>query len=153
MQYKIFMLNKAFNINTVSRELVIAMLKEEQVVRYSKEIQEIYTEEYFISKNEGYRRVNIEAEIQKYILKKFGFSDTLESLEEYWKIPSTYWHDEEVKNSIFYMKLNIFQYPNVKLNDNLINVPLVSYPDEKTIQLNELQRCGKPLVILAGSMT
>lgn len=142
-----------FKINSVNREKILEMVKEEQKVRYSKGIQEAYTSQFYNSQKEGYERVNIEREIQKYILRKFGFTDSIESLQEYWKIPSTYWNDEEVKNSIFYMKLNIFQYPNVKLEDELIDVPLVNYKTNAITSLSSLQTPGKPLVILAGSMT
>ena len=142
-----------FQINSVNREKILEMTTEEQKVRYSKGIQEAYTTQFYNSKNENYERVNIEREIQKYILRKFGFTDSIESLQEYWKIPSTYWNDEEVKNSIFYMKLNIFQYPNVKLEDELIDVPLVNYKTNAITSLSSLQTPGKPLVILAGSMT
>ena len=142
-----------FEINSVTRDKILEMVKEEQVVRYSKGIQEAYTQQFHASKNDNYERVNIEREIQKYILRKFGFTDSIESLQEYWKIPSTYWNDEEVKNSIFYMKLNIFQYPNVKLEDELINVPLVDYKTNNIISLSSLQKPNRPLVILAGSMT
>ena len=142
-----------FQINLVNREKILEMTTEEQKVRYSKGIQEAYTTQFYNSKNENYERVNIEREIQKYILRKFGFTDSIESLQEYWKIPSTYWNDEEVKNSIFYMKLNIFQYPNVKLEDELINVPLVDYKTNNIVSLSSLQKPNRPLVILAGSMT
>ena len=142
-----------FQINSVNREKILEMTTEEQKVRYSKGIQEAYTTQFYNSKNENYERVNIEREIQKYILRKFGFTDSIESLQEYWKIPSTYWNDEEVKNSIFYMKLNIFQYPNVKLEDELINVPLVDYKTNNIVSLSSLQKPNRPLIILAGSMT
>ncbi len=142
-----------FLINTVNRDKILEMLKEEQKVRYSKGVQEAYTEEYHASKRNNYKRVNIEQEIQKFILRKFGFIDNKQSLEEYWKIPSTYWNDEEIKNSIFYMKLNIFQYPKVKIDDNIINTVLFDYKTENLINLTSLQNKNKPLVILAGSMT
>lgn len=142
-----------FKIDTVSREKVLEMVKEEQSVRYSKGIQEAYTQQFYASKNESYERVNIEREIQKYILRKFGFKDDDNSLEHYWKIPSTYWDDEEVKNSIFYMKLNIFQYPKVKVDDNMIDTQLIDYKTNSSISLSSLETPGKPLVILAGSMT
>jgi hypothetical protein len=143
-----------FDINSISREKILEMVKEEQTVRYSKGIQEIYTLQFNnISNNKNYERVNIEREIQKYILRKFGFKDDIDSLEQYWKIPSTYWHDEEVKNSIFYMKYNIFQYPKVKIDNELIDVPLINYNTDDIINLSSLQKTKRPLVILAGSMT
>ena len=142
-----------FEINLVSREKILEMVKEEQNVRYSKGIQEAYTQQFYASKNNKYERVNIEREIQKYILRKFGFKDDENSLEQYWKIPSTYWHDEEVKNSIFYMKLNIFQYPKVKIDDEMVDTQIIDYNTNTPISLSSLETPGKPLIILAGSMT
>ena len=142
-----------FDINLVTRDKVLEMVKEEQIVRYSKGIQEAYTQQFHASKNDNYERVNIEREIQKYILRKFGFKDTMNSLEQYWKIPSTYWNDEEVKNSIFYMKLNMFQYPKVKIDDDMIDVELINYKTNEIALLSSLENTNRPLVILAGSMT
>lgn len=142
-----------FNINLVSRDDVIKMVKEEQVVRYSKGIQEAYTEQYYASKNNNYKSINIEREIQKFILRKFGYSDNENSLAEYWKIPSTYWNDEEVKNSIFYMKLNIFQYTKSKIDDKMIDTTLIDYKTNQNLLLSSLERPNRPLIILAGSMT
>jgi hypothetical protein len=143
-----------FILENIERKYIIELLKEEQQIRYSKEIQEVYTKQYKNSiNNPNYTRVNIEREIQKYILRKFGFNDDIKSLSEYWKIPSTYWHDEEVKNSIFYMKYNIFQYPKMSVEDNMIDCSLVDYHTNQERTLSSLQTLGRPLVILAGSMT
>lgn len=142
-----------FMIKLVSRDKILEMVKEEQTVRYSKGIQEVYTQQYHASKNQDYININIEQEIQKFILRKFGFKDDKQSLEEYWKIPSTYWKDDEIKNSLFYMKLNIFQYPKVKLDDNMINVNLINYETNNIVSLASLEKHVRPLIMLAGSMT
>lgn len=143
-----------FKLEEHTRELILKMVKEEQNVRYSKGIQEAYTEQYYTQKtNQKYIKVNIEVEIQKYILRRFGFKNNEESLKEYWKIPSTYWNDEEIKNSIFYMKLNIFQYPKLCINDDLIDTKLICYTTNSEISLNSLQTPDRPLILLAGSMT
>ena len=60
-----------FKITDVERSTILEMVKQEQIVRYSKGIQEAYTTQFYNSKNENYERVNIEREIQKYILRKF----------------------------------------------------------------------------------
>jgi hypothetical protein len=148
-----FFISHPNSIMNATREKVIEMLKEEQKVRYSKGIQEAYTMQYIAAQENGYGRVNIEAEIQKHILRTFGYKDDERGLKEYWKIPSTYWEDEEVKNSIFYMKLNIFQYPKVKVGDNMIDASLISYPENNVVSLSSLQKNDIPLVILSGSMT
>lgn len=143
-----------FNINLVDRDKILEMVKEEQIVRYSKGIQEAYTKQYYAQKeNPEYKIIIIEREIQKFILRKFGFNNDEKSLEDYWKIPSTYWNDNEIKNSIFYMKLNIFQYPKVSINDDIIDTSLIEYKTGNEITLCSLKKNERPLVILAGSMT
>ncbi len=128
------------------RDKVLEMLRFEQQVRYSPEIQKVYSAQYA----SGTRSISIEKEIQKYVLRTFGYDDN--QVEEYWKIPKLYWEDEEVKNSIFYMKLNIFSYGNISVGDKLIDVPLYDYQANSILQLDTLCR-DKPLVLLAGSMT
>ncbi len=143
-----------FNIQNVDRDTILQMVKEEQKVRYSKEIQTIYTNQYYSTQNNpNYIPINIEQEVQKYILRMYGYNDGEESLKEYWKIPSTYWEVEEIKNNLFYMKLNIFKYPEINLEDNLIDVTLLNYKTNELTNLASLQTPNRPLVILAGSMT
>lgn len=139
---------KDFNIEVVPRETILQMVKEEQAIRYSKGIQEAYTMQYETSST-----INIEREIQKFVLGQFGFKDDLNSLEQYWKIPSTYWNDAEIKNSLFYMKLNIFEYPPFQLEDDLVNVNLVDYDSNREVSMRSLGHAFRPLVLLAGSMT
>ena len=81
-------------LNIYDRDKVLNMLKMEQKIRYSPQIQRAYTEQYLSGVDIG-----IEKEIQKYVLRTHGYSD--DCLEEYWKIPKLYWNDQEVKNSIF----------------------------------------------------
>jgi hypothetical protein len=143
-----------FIIHKQKRNKILEMVKEEQKVRYSKGIQEAYTEQYYNQKeNPNYNNISIEAEIQKYILRQFGFKDDENSLQEYWKIPSTYWNDEEIKNNIFYMKLNIFKYPKISINDNYIDTRLLNYTTNTEVFLSGLQTHDRPFVLLAGSMT
>lgn len=136
-----------FQLATVARNKILEMVKEEQVVRYSQGIQEAYTVQYHHPSP-----VSIEKEIQKFILRQFGFRDDPASLAEYWKIASTYWMDEEIKNSIFYMKLNIFQYPKVLVGDDLVNCHFTDYATKQYVSLSQLCS-GRPVVLLAGSMT
>jgi hypothetical protein len=143
-----------FSVDTVSRETVLKMLKDEEKAKYSPEIQQAYSDQYQLSqKYHNLDRVNIDVEIQKYILRQYGFSDSAESLAGYWKVPSTYWHDAEVKDAVFYMRYNIFDYPDVHVGDPIVDCDLVEYTTGTTKRLSSLQNGERPLVILAGSMT
>jgi hypothetical protein len=136
-----------FSVDQVPRTTIMEMLKKEQEIKYSKEIQEIYTIQY---KNNS--RFNIDVEIQKFILREFHFNDSQDSLKEYWKIPSTYWNDKEVKNHVFYMRHNIFQYTPLSVGESVIDCQLIDFDSKQNISLVGLQT-NKPLVIFAGSMT
>lgn len=136
-----------FILKKISRETILEMVKLEQKWRYSKDIQNLYYKAYTNNINLG---TFIEDQIQKGILRHFNYSSNELSVNEYRKIPKTYWNDHEVKSSLFYMNLNIFQFPEVKPNDNLIDVPLLTL-NREPIQLSNLN--NKPLVILAGSIT
>jgi len=139
-----------FKIHVIPREIILKMVKQEQVIRYSKPIQKLYTKIYYELPGE---KLNLEEEIQKYTLRINGFSDTLVSLHNYWKIPSTYWNDKEIKDNLFYMKLNIFDYPDIKTGDYMIDVELIQYNTDTLHKLSSFQNLNKPLIILAGSMT
>ena len=146
-------INPDFDIFSIDKYSIIEMLKEEQIIRYSRPIQELYTEQYYKMMDENVGRFNIELEIQKYILSKFGYSITQNSIDNYHKIPSTYFHDEEVKKSVFYINLNIFKYPDVHVGDDIINARIIDYQKKEFVNLVDLETHNKPLVILAGSMT
>jgi hypothetical protein len=137
-----------FNVLNVEREKIIEMLSYEEKVKYSDEIQEIYSSQY-INKTP----LNIDIEIQCHVLQNFGFTSTQKDLEEYWKIPKKYWNDNEVKNSIFYMRYNIFEYSQIKKGESIPKCRLINpfFPD-KIIELSTLQTY-KPLILLAGSIT
>jgi hypothetical protein len=143
--------SKTFILEEIPRETILKMVKLEQEWRYSKEIQDLYYQAYQENINIG---TLIEDQIQQGILRNFGFNNNDKSLEEYRKIPKTYWNDGEIKSSLFYMNLNIFQYPNIQVGDELINTPLLNL-DKTETSLKELsfKTNGKPLVILAGSIT
>jgi hypothetical protein len=140
-----------FILEEIPRETILKMVKLEQEWRYSKDIQDLYYQAYLENINIG---TVIEDQIQQGILRNFGFKNNEKSLEEYRKIPKTYWNDDEIKSSLFYMNLNIFQYPNIQIGDELINTPLLNL-DKTETSLEELsvKANRKPLVILAGSIT
>lgn len=143
-----------FILENINREKIIAMLKQEQTVRYSKNIQEIYTKQFYNrNSNPEIERVNIEREVQKFILRQNGYNDNDESLTEYWKIPGTYWYDDEVRNSSFYIKLNIFEEPSFQLGDNMKDISCIDFQTMVPTTLTYVMKPNRPLVILAGSMT
>ncbi len=147
---------KPFNIDAVERDQILEIMRTEQEVRYSDVMQNVYTKQQVRENGapENIAPINVDVEIQKYVLRKFGYSDDTTSLQEYWKIPSTYWTDEEIKQSIFYMKHNIFSYPPCSVGGAVVDASLLAYPDLSPKSVVELCHTGeRPIVIFAGSMT
>lgn len=142
-----------FVCDKVDRLLIIKMLKREEEIRYSKEIQDVYYADYLDSiSNPNYIRKEIERDVQKMVLNEFGFKSDMSSLRQYWRIRSLYENDKEVMDSIFYLKLNIFEYEPVKEGDDMVDVSILR-EDGSSVYLSELQSSGKMCLILAGSMT
>ncbi len=146
-----------FDITAVNRNEILEIMRTEQEVRYSDVMQNVYTKQQVRENGapEDIAPINVDVEIQKYVLRKFGYSDDAASLQEYWKIPSTYWTDDEIKQSIFYMKHNIFSYPPCSVGGAVVDASLLTYPDLSPKSVAELSLRGgkRPVVIFAGSMT
>lgn len=139
-------ISKEFDL--YDRNKVIEMLQFEQRIRYSQEIQDIYTKMYLSGE-----RIPIEREIQRYTLREFGYRDDDATLQQYWLIPRTYADDSDVVNSAFYIKLNIMMPTKFNIGDPIVNTTLINYTTGKDAALTSLEHAGRPMVILAGSMT
>mmetsp|Transcript_6901 Transcript_6901/g.17445 ORF Transcript_6901/g.17445 Transcript_6901/m.17445 type:complete len:148 (-) Transcript_6901:1470-1913(-) len=137
-----------FDVLSVPRDKVIAMLKLEQEVRYSKEWEELYD---FVLSDPSYPETLPERKAQQLVLKKFGFDTSLDSLQGYWKIRSKYEHDDEVMNSAFYLKYNIMKRGHIREGDDMTDVE-VRTEDGEPVLLSSFVS-SKPTVILAGSIT
>jgi hypothetical protein len=138
-----------FVLSTISRETVLKMLRMEEKLKYSFEVQKQYSELY----ENQLQNTDLDIYLQTRVLAEHGFATTQSSLEEYWKIPSTYWHDSEVKNAVFYMRLNIFQFSTCSIGDTYRNSTIYHLNDSTKIKLSDLQLHNRPLILLCGSIT
>ena len=137
-----------FNVLEVPRETIIEMLTLEQKLRYSKEIQDRYTLLY----NLGVKNSTIiERAIQSHVMEEFGFASTLPN---YWKIAGHYAKDQEVLDSSFYMKWNIFTWDKPTPGSNVRDCQLIDYATRTPLRLNSVvDTPGKATVLFVGSMT
>lgn len=147
----------SFVAKDIPREMVLSLLQYEEQVKYSPEIQEIYTTSFYANQQNHIplkKQVNIDVEIQKHVLNYYGFSCEEEDLQEYWKLPKMYWNDSEIKNSVFYMRYNIFEFSEHKPGESIpSHLRIYSSHDlTQSMSLMDLFH-NKPFILLAGSMT
>ena len=137
-----------FQLSETDKATVFGMLKSEQTLRYSDQIQNLY--------DQGLNTVNdpefIEKMVQKSVLEQYGYNISEQSLRNYQAIGSYYINDDEIKNAIHYLRINIIKDCPIPLNSDYVDVNLVKL-DGTPIKLSSLYNTDKPLVILAGSIT
>ena len=141
-----------FLVSLVPVSKIKEMLTYEEKIKYSDEMQEIYSKQYYENKNVVNKLLNLDVEIQRHVLETFGFSSNQTDLEEYWQIPSLYKNNEDIVNSVFYIRYNIFEFEKIKLGEKIPNCRLIN-TEKQEITLNMLHNNDKPLVVLAGSLT
>ena len=136
-----------FNVADVPRETVISMLKREQELRYSPAIQDRYTQLY----DQGTKYTTIiEEAIQTHVMQEFGF---VPDLPNYWKIAGHYAEDQEVRDSSFYMKLNIFTWDKPAPGSDIHDCQLIDYATRTPLRLKSAVVPNRTTVIFVGSMT
>lgn len=137
-----------FQLSETDKVTVFEMLKSEQTLRYSDQIQNLY--------DQGLNTVNdpefIEKMVQKSVLEQYGYNTSEQSLRNYQAIGSYYINDDDIKNAIHYLRINIIKDCQIPLNSDYVDVNLVKLDGTPT-KLSSLYNIEKPLVILAGSIT
>jgi hypothetical protein len=146
-----------FILDAQSKNHIIEMLKYESKLRYSKEVQDLYSKGYYENINEITYGTFVENLVQMETLSNFGFNTNQDDLNEYRRIFSKYKNDNDVINSAFYFRLN--SYCPFELNDttnHYNDINLINLDDKKEYMMSTIGCGGKsnrPLVILAGSLT
>ena len=139
-----------FKINEVPRDTILKMVKREQEIRYSRNIQLLYdtigNDIVKFNENDVLKRY-----IQKLVLDEHGYSFDDDDINEYMKICFVYKDDQEIKNSVYYMRLNIMDFGTLEVNDPYVDVTICDM-NKNEVQLSSLLG-EKPTVIIAGSIT
>jgi hypothetical protein len=133
-----------------SKQDVIKLLSYEQEVRRNNIIQEFYDVNYLSgNKNDE----TVENYVQKIVLYHFNYKPTDDNLYQYNLFPSLWKHDNDVKNSVFYIKHNYIKEIQLNINDLAPNVNLLEYNTAKPGTLHDHFSNIKPTIIFSGSMT
>jgi hypothetical protein len=121
-----------------NKKLVIKMLKFEDEYSKTTNAQEMYRS--FDGSN-----LNPIYSMHRYVLNKFGFDTTDESIKNYRKIFKTYFnshldYDHDVINSVHYMRSNkcvFYSKPILNIGQNMIDVSLLTL-NNKPINLFDI---------------
>eukprot|EP01120_Amphizonella_sp_Union-15-10_P006427 TRINITY_DN2056_c0_g3_i2.p1 TRINITY_DN2056_c0_g3~~TRINITY_DN2056_c0_g3_i2.p1 ORF type:complete len:145 (+),score=21.87 TRINITY_DN2056_c0_g3_i2:120-554(+) len=132
----------------MSRDLVLQMLKRENQLRLSDEIQEQYDQQ---RKARIVPSCSIEEGIQRQVLSEFGFDpeDNL-SIDVYRYSRARFPDDPEIKESILYIKYDRSRNTTLRIGDDSPNPLLVTLEGEK-LPLFSFAKPKRPLVLLASS--
>ncbi len=138
-----------FDISKVDREVILRMLRREQELRYSDQMQAMYDN---LSQSLNSDQETVEKAIQKQVREEFGFSNSSASIRNYQSIGYHYRDDEEVRQSVSYLRLNIIRDCPIREGELAPDVTIFDL-EGQSHQLSKYLSQSKPLVILAGSLT
>ncbi len=131
-------------LNNLTKDKLLEMVKYEAQLRYSDEYQQKYQE-----KIQNNSTDIVENYIQEDVLVKFGYDITDDNLYTLRSAFSEYKDDEDIKNSAFWIGLNIV-HDGVDVGTPMKNIILHNIDGEQ-VELDAI--VDKPTIILAGSMT
>ena len=137
-----------FDVFKIDIPTVIKLLDQEQILRYSDQVQDMYNQKLNDHDDPEY----IEKWVQRKVLNDNGYSVTNHSLKNYQSIAYHFGHIPEVKNAIQYMRINIIKDCPIKIGDKYTDCKLMTI-NKKDTYLSKYYKNSKPLVILAGSIT
>ena len=137
-----------FNLDEVPRATVLDMLRAEDAMRKSDEMQQLYDKTRHIEGDQ------VERYIQRNVLKGFGFIPSVENLRSYWGIRAHYGDDDdELMDSVIYLRYaHLLKECSLTLGDACPDASLFSL-DGISRKLTNFIEDNDYLVILAGSMT
>ena len=135
-----------------SKEQIIKILRLENKIRLSNKAKELYD----INKsNDVSIHLKIDKDIIKKALKNFGYKpEEDDSLKAYHIATSKFINDEEVRNSVVWMRYDKCKIGDYTLGDhlNFDNIKLFDM-DEKVCLLKNLISNDRPNLIVSGSMS
>ncbi|MBA43141.1 MAG: hypothetical protein CMF62_03915 [Magnetococcales bacterium] len=147
---------KPFTINTISnRDLVIRMLRREEEITRSEEVQESFKNVL----NKPFISLDIEKMVNREVLYEFGFDTSDESVDNYRKIFKYYYksphdYDKEVLDSVHYMRNNrcvYYKSKPIKVGDQIPNCKIYKLDGEtKTSIYDEISDSDYDKCIIAS---
>ena len=137
-----------FSLDEVPRDTVLSMLRTEDRLRKSDEMQALYDQMSHVVGDQ------VERYIQRNVLKMFGFTPSMDNLSRYWQIRAKYGdNDREVMDSVIYLRYaHLLHECQIPLGAQCPDASLVAL-DGNFVSLSDYMANHERLVVLAGSMT
>jgi len=136
-----------------SKEKLMEILKKENEIRLSEEVQDRYTNMRYnwSDKNEEYDGFVIDRSCQIQALKEFGYDPSKDnSLEAYQVSCGNLMDDPEVKECVVWMKYNKMRFGSLKVGIQVPDVNLCTLLGND-VSLTSFIHQDRPLVIIGGS--
>lgn len=149
----------------VDKETLKAMLRRENELRLSPEMQQQYTEaETHTSELEW---MEVTSELQRRVAREFGFTDVEKGVQALRTASQIYPEEPEMQQIPLYVRYNrcrngsfLFKQSfksskkgDLQRGEEVTNVELMHLEGERVSKLLEFNRVGRPLVLFAGSYT
>jgi len=137
---------------TLEKDLLTRILKREDEIRKSEEIQERYTHmKLNWGPNEEYEGFAIDRSCQIQALSHFGFNPEKDESHFAYQIACGKWiEDLDVKNSVVWMKYDKMRFGTLDIGSKAPNAQLVSLNGQH-LQLYDFLNEHTPLVLVGGS--
>lgn len=142
--------------HSIQRDAVLAMYRQEQELRLSDFVQDLY---------DKYRTtgvpwpttdntIAVEDVVQMKVLVDAGYAATQQNLTAYRSLRGLWQHDKEIAEAILYIKNDITHPAEITEGQDFINVPLQTMTKGVTSLGALVAEAGeRPLVIVSGSLT
>jgi len=129
-----------------NKKFLIQLLKREDEMRHSQEIQKQYDEGWA---KYGIPPTSIEETMQKNLLLEFGIDPDV-GLPIFWSYRSIYGDDPDIRDIALYIKYDRSGEGNLRVGNSMPNVSLFTL-DTKPIKLANYLSVEHPLVLIGGS--
>lgn len=146
---------KYINIETISNEDLIELIKFEQELRYSEHFQELYTKKNVLN-DPIFQKIRIEDIIQLNVLDKFDYELCDENLNALRYLYGLHRKNPEINKYGFWLHMNIVQ-EGYEENQKYKDCSFYELNGKENVTLSYFIEKAKsrnvPLIVLGGSIT
>jgi len=141
-----------YNGPKIDKPILKAMLSRENEIRLTETIQNLY-DTCVLTDSEKYTEVT--TNLQKQVLREFGFVDDEQGLIMLRSALSMYPDDPELKTLVYYHKYNRSRQGDLKVGDkiDMSSIHLANTAGNSCAELSSYAQPDLPLVLIAGSIS
>jgi hypothetical protein len=137
------------DLDEVPRATVLAMLRAEDALRKSNEMQALYDKASHVQGDQ------VERFMQRHVLKAFGFAPSFANLRRYWGIRAKYGDDDaELMETVIYLRYaHLLRHCTIPIGAACPDASLLALDGTVRSLQHDYMDKHEMLVVLAGSMT